>query len=90
GELRYRLLAYLLSASFKDCSLIVRMPPPSQRSAQEGNREPAEGATVTVIDLDVKPLARLAKWAQLDAEIVDAYRAAGGVSRACVDAHAHA
>ncbi|KAI0827605.1 hypothetical protein BC628DRAFT_1418238 [Trametes gibbosa] len=33
-------------------------------------------ATVTVIDLDVKGVDRLAKWAALDREIVDVYRAA--------------
>ncbi|KAL7283657.1 hypothetical protein ACG7TL_003093 [Trametes sanguinea] len=91
-ELRYALLAYLLSASFKDCSLIVRMPPPASSSPSPSPSPTraaaaAEEATVTVIDLDVKPLARLAKWAQLDAEIVDAYRAVGE-PRACVDARA--
>ncbi|KAM5531738.1 hypothetical protein V8D89_014587 [Ganoderma adspersum] len=70
-ELRYRLLAYLLSASFKDCSLILRM-------------RPEQAATITVIDLDVKGIDRLAKWAKLDREIVDAYR--GVVApRECVD-----
>ncbi|KAI8989753.1 inositol-pentakisphosphate 2-kinase [Trametes punicea] len=96
AELRYRLLAYLLSASFKDCSIIIRMPPPSPPSpSPSSSSAPAFGtpqeavpgaevrktaataratATVTVIDLDVKPVSRLAKWAQLDREIVDAYR----------------
>ncbi|KAI1794669.1 inositol-pentakisphosphate 2-kinase [Ganoderma leucocontextum] len=69
-ELRYRMHAYLLSASFKDCSLILRM-----RSEQAG--------TITVIDLDVKGIDRLAKWAKLDREIVDAYR--GVVQGDCVD-----
>lgn len=69
--MRYRLLAYLLSASFKDCSLILRM-------------RPEQAATITVIDLDVKGIDRLAKWAKLDREIVDAYR--GVVApRVCVD-----
>ncbi|KAH9901480.1 inositol-pentakisphosphate 2-kinase [Cubamyces lactineus] len=83
AELRYRILAYLLSASFKDCSIILRLPPLSSNAPKGDN---AEG-TVTVIDLDVKSIGRLAKWAALDAEIVDAYR---GVAhpRACVDAHA--
>ncbi|KAI0664711.1 inositol-pentakisphosphate 2-kinase [Cubamyces menziesii] len=82
AELRYRILAYLLSASFKDCSIILRLPPRSQSQPQP---EGAPAGTVTVIDLDVKRIGRLAKWAALDAEIVDAYR---GVAqpRVCVDA----
>ena len=75
-ELRYRLQAYLLSASFKDCSVILRMKP---------GQAPGQG-TITVIDLDVKSVDRLAKWAKLDREIVDAYR--GIPLRDCVDAGA--
>ncbi|RDX56425.1 inositol-pentakisphosphate 2-kinase [Lentinus brumalis] len=75
-ELRYRLAAYLLSASFKDCSVILRMPPRSEGAEHTG--------TVTVIDLDVKSIDRLSKWAKLDNEIVNAYR--GIVPRDCVDA----
>ena len=75
-ELRYRLQAYLLSASFKDCSVILRMKP---------GQAPGQG-TITVIDLDVKSVDRLAKWAKLDREIVDAYR--GIPPRDCVDAGA--
>ncbi|OSD08524.1 hypothetical protein PYCCODRAFT_1441388 [Trametes coccinea BRFM310] len=85
-ELRDALLGYLLSASFKDCSLIVRMPPASPSPSCPSSSSPST-ATVTVIDLDVKPLARLSKWAQLDAEIVHAYRAVRE-PRACVDARA--
>ena len=75
-ELRYRLQAYLLSASFKGCSVILRMKP---------GQAPGQG-TITVIDLDVKSVDRLAKWAKLDREIVDAYR--GIPPRDCVDAGA--
>ncbi|KAI0362474.1 hypothetical protein OH77DRAFT_57725 [Trametes cingulata] len=78
-ELAYRVVAFLLAAAFKDCSVMVRFRP-------EGE---ADGAvrfetTVTVIDLDVKSVDRLAKWAQQDREIVEAYR---GVPepRVCVD-----
>ncbi|RPD80396.1 hypothetical protein L226DRAFT_500870 [Lentinus tigrinus ALCF2SS1-7] len=77
-ELRYRLAAYLLSASFKDCSIILRMRPRSEGT------EPA--GTVTVIDLDVKSIGRLSKWEKLDREIVDAYR--GIAPRDCVDSSA--
>ncbi|KAI0748504.1 inositol-pentakisphosphate 2-kinase [Daedaleopsis nitida] len=74
-ELRYRMAAYLLSASFKDCSIILRMRP-GQRGA------------VTVIDLDVKSIDRLSKWAKLDKEIVDAYK--DMPPRNCVDSWASA
>ncbi|EIW60279.1 inositol-pentakisphosphate 2-kinase [Trametes versicolor FP-101664 SS1] len=79
-ELHYRVAAYLLGASFKDCSIILRMPPRAAADAGVG-----EKGTVTVIDLDVKGVDRLPKWAALDREIVDAYR--GVVPRECVDAH---
>lgn len=64
ANLRYYCLAYLLSASFKDCSLIIQVP------------ESGKGS-ITVIDLDVKPIDRLNKWEKLDKRIVDAYTQAG-------------
>ncbi|KAH9857225.1 inositol-pentakisphosphate 2-kinase [Lenzites betulinus] len=94
-ELRYRALAHLLGASFKDCSLMIRLPPSSSDAAAQEEVEKKATATVTVIDLDVKGVDRLAKWAALDREIVDAYRAAtagageaeaGEGPRRCVDA----
>ncbi|KAF7317203.1 Inositol-pentakisphosphate 2-kinase [Mycena chlorophos] len=67
---RYHTLAYLLSATFKDCSLIVRI---------------SEG-TATLIDLDVKSLTRLRKWEKMDREIVEAYMKVPVVERKhCVD-----
>jgi inositol-pentakisphosphate 2-kinase len=63
ANLRYYCLAYLLSASFKDCSIILRVP-------EEGKN------SITVIDLDVKPIDRLRKWEQLDQQIVEAYKQA--------------
>ncbi|KAJ7137800.1 inositol-pentakisphosphate 2-kinase-domain-containing protein [Mycena epipterygia] len=57
AHLRYHVLAYLLSAAFKDCSVIVRVP----------------DGTATVIDLDPKSVDRLHNWERLDKEIVTAY-----------------
>ncbi|KAJ7172035.1 inositol-pentakisphosphate 2-kinase [Mycena filopes] len=57
AHLRYHVLAYLLSATFKDCSILVRVP----------------AGTATVIDLDPKGVDRLRKWEQLDKEIVAHY-----------------
>ncbi|KAJ6531190.1 inositol-pentakisphosphate 2-kinase [Mycena capillaripes] len=59
AHLRYHVLAYLLSATFKDCSVIVRVP----------------DGTATVIDLDPKSVDRLRKWERMDKEIVSAYAA---------------
>jgi inositol-pentakisphosphate 2-kinase len=59
AHLRYHVLAYLLSATFKDCSVIVRVP----------------DGTATVIDLDPKSVDRLRKWERMDKDIVEAYGA---------------
>ncbi|GLB34803.1 putative phosphorylates Ins(1,3,4,5,6)P5 at position 2 to form Ins(1,2,3,4,5,6)P6 (InsP6 or phytate) [Lyophyllum shimeji] len=78
-NLRYYLLAYLLSATFKDCSIIVRLhrlrpTPPNEVKPEQ----------VTVIDLDPKSMARLRKWERLDQEIVQAYLTAEN-RKVCID-----
>lgn len=83
-NLRYYLLAYLLSATFKDCSIMVRLDPiqplgPSAKVAVKPEH-------VTVIDLDPKSMARLRKWEKLDQEIVHAYLATDE-RKVCVDGH---
>lgn len=79
--LRYYLLAYLLSATFKDCSIIIRMDPLRPIVPQSTQVRPER---VTVIDLDPKSMDRLRKWEKLDKEIVQAYL---GVEerKVCVD-----
>ncbi|KAJ6502037.1 inositol-pentakisphosphate 2-kinase [Mycena sanguinolenta] len=73
AHLRYHVLAHLLSATFKDCSVIVRVP----------------DGTATLIDLDPKSIGRLRKWECLDQEIVAAYAAVPMQERkVCVDAGA--
>lgn len=67
-ELRYHLLAYLMSATFKDCSVILRLPPPGSDAE----------ATITAIDLDPKSVERLKKWEELDRDIVLAYNSHKG------------
>ncbi|KAF7337935.1 Inositol-pentakisphosphate 2-kinase [Mycena venus] len=70
AHLRYHVLAYLLSATFKDCSVIVRVP----------------DGTATVIDLDPKSVDRLRKWEEMDKEIVAAYAGVPVADRkVCVD-----
>lgn len=69
--IHYYRLAYILSASFKDCSVIINL--------NDGAHHP-----VTLIDLDPKSSKKLGKWEELDRTIVKAFR---GVERApCVDA----
>ncbi|EMD38175.1 hypothetical protein CERSUDRAFT_152861 [Gelatoporia subvermispora B] len=80
-ELRYHTLAYLLSATFKDCSLMIRLPCATALATH--NHIP--DASIYLIDLDVKSISRLAKWKQLDRYIVESYMQTGDTRR-CVDA----
>jgi inositol-pentakisphosphate 2-kinase len=59
SQKRYHLLAYLLSATFKDCSIIIR-----------GHEDDVRSAAVTIIDLDSKSLGRMGKWESLDRDVV--------------------
>ena len=59
SQKRYHLLAYLLSATFKDCSVIIR-----------GHEDNVGSATATIIDLDSKSLGRMGKWEKLDRDVV--------------------
>ncbi|KAG9018146.1 Inositol-pentakisphosphate 2-kinase [Tulasnella sp. 427] len=74
ARLRYYLLAYLMSATFKDCSVILRFAPD-------------EKPTITAIDLDPKSVDRLAKWEKMDNEIVGCFVESGDKSKPpCIDA----
>ena len=64
-QLRLRLMAFLLSATFKDCSVFL-----SLRPSPAGTTE----AIVKVIDLDSKPMSRLPKYLKADQEIVQSFR----------------
>jgi len=76
-DLRYYMLSYLLSATFKDCSVIIRLP----------GRSSTDAPTITAIDLDPKSVARLSKWEELDKGIVDSYIKSGDTSAPpCIDA----
>ena len=50
SQKRYHLLAYLLSATFKDCSIIIR-----------GHEDNIKSASVTIIDLDSKSSGKIEK-----------------------------
>lgn len=66
-SLRQRLIAYALSAIFKDCSIFVKAvlsPSPSGDLVLD-----KEKSTVKLIDLDLKPMSSLRKWTDLDEKI---------------------
>jgi inositol-pentakisphosphate 2-kinase len=64
--LRQATLAFLLSATFKDCSIMLRCLPGQETDT-------AWRLEVRLIDLDPKPLARLAHYEALDREIVECF-----------------
>ncbi|KAI6045591.1 inositol-pentakisphosphate 2-kinase [Pisolithus marmoratus] len=73
-NIRHYLISYLLSASFKDCSIILRF-------SQSDQSLPA-AHSVSIIDLDLKPTNKLGEWEELDRRIVEGYRA-GGQQKRC-------
>ncbi|KIL69866.1 hypothetical protein M378DRAFT_184241 [Amanita muscaria Koide BX008] len=77
--LRYHLLAYLLSATFKDCSLIIRL---NHLDSESGNGVQLD--RVSVIDLDKKSMTRIKQWERLDREIVEDYMKLG-YQKICVE-----
>lgn len=64
SNLRYHILSYVLSATFKDCSLIIPL-----------NNYPADSESngIKVIDLDIKSVDRIPGWLKLDQKIVKEY-----------------
>ena len=65
-NLRYYLLAYLLSATFKDCSIIVRLD-------LLQTTEETSPCSVYVVDLDSKRMDKLKGWEELDLKIASSY-----------------
>jgi inositol-pentakisphosphate 2-kinase len=75
SNLHYHMLAYTLSATFKDCSLIIPL------HCDEVNPE-----SIKVIDLDIKSLNRIPAWLKLDEKIVKEYiKLEIGMRKRCVD-----
>lgn len=64
-ELRQRIIAFALSATFKDCSITIRLPVGG-----------SEKYKVKLIDLDLKPVKKFWYWWQLDRDIL---RASDGI-----------
>jgi len=72
AHLQFYRLAYLLSATFKDCSIMINL----DDALVEGR--------VAIIDLDPKPPKKFAKWEALDRRIVLEYECEDP-HRRCVD-----
>jgi inositol-pentakisphosphate 2-kinase len=64
SNLHYHQLAYILSATFKDCSLIIPLDPSEENPKLE---------SIRVIDLDIKGVNRISGWLALDKVIVKEY-----------------
>ena len=73
-NLHYYTMAYLLSGTFKDCSLIFKI-------GRAGGRP----STVTVIDMDTKSVTKMKKWADLDKDIAMAFTSEDDDGRRCVE-----
>ena len=65
-NLRYYLLAQLLSGTFKDCSIIIRLD-------FLGSTQEIRPGSVSVIDLDPKRMDKLKGWEELDMKIASTY-----------------
>lgn len=68
---RQALLGHLLSATFKDCSLFLRLTP----------RDADLDVTLHVIDVDAKPVGKLRHWAELEERIERAWEEWSGAER---------
>jgi inositol-pentakisphosphate 2-kinase len=81
ARLRFYILCYLMSATFKDCSVILRL-------------DSGMPDSITAIDLDPKAIDRLKKWEAQDREIVLGFKeglASGEITQApCTDAKVEA
>ncbi|WVQ96629.1 hypothetical protein IAU59_003734 [Kwoniella sp. CBS 9459] len=65
--LRQRLIAYALSAIFKDCSVFVKI---TLAKLDSGAWEALKGSEkVKIVDLDLKPIQNMSRWYERDLEI---------------------
>lgn len=82
--LRTYIIAYLLSASFKDCSMIITInqheaPTKSPRpTKEEEDRNPTKQESkreikAFLVDVDVKSITRLKRYAKLDRDLVESF-----------------
>ncbi|KAG8690934.1 Inositol-pentakisphosphate 2-kinase, partial [Ceratobasidium sp. 423] len=83
-DLRYWLTSYLMSATFKDCSVMLRFPPGnvSPDWTFDNPERNVDRPLMTAIDLDPKSMRRLQKWFDMDHDIVKNYAQAVEEGRA--------
>ncbi|KAJ3922340.1 inositol-pentakisphosphate 2-kinase [Lentinula edodes] len=82
-QLRYNILSYLLSATFKDCSMMIMLPGLLHESLPTS----LFPSRITLIDLDPKRVERLQKWLEQDRNIMQEYIVSSQTKSAkrCVD-----
>lgn len=68
-KLRYHILSYLLSATFKDCSIMIMLP------GLLNQNFPASSfpSRIVLVDLGPKPVRRLQKWLDQDRDVMQGY-----------------
>lgn len=82
-QLRYNILSYLLSATFKDCSMMIMLPGLLHESLPTS----LFPSRITLIDLDPKRVERLQKWLEQDRNIMQEYTVSSQTKseKRCVD-----
>jgi len=81
SSIRNLVIAYLLSASFKDCSIMIKISqdPPSELSSERK-------LEAYLVDVDFKSIKRLIRYANLDRDLVrnfESFRDKGGRIESC-------
>lgn len=68
-KLRYNILSYLLSATFKDCSIMIMLPGLLNQNIPASSFP----SRIVLVDLGPKPVRRLQKWLDQDRDIMQGY-----------------
>lgn len=88
-SLRTLVIAYLLSASFKDCSMMITIKQQQdEQSEDDSSKKKHAEKTIEafLVDVDVKSITRLARYAKLDRDLVlsfQSFQAQGGNMDLC-------
>ncbi|EPQ30899.1 uncharacterized protein PFL1_01797 [Pseudozyma flocculosa PF-1] len=76
AELRRATLRFLVASTFKDCSIMLRIVQPRGVDTADVDAGPASREVeIKLIDLDMKPIGKLAKFLQTDEEVIEKFRA---------------
>jgi inositol-pentakisphosphate 2-kinase len=86
-DVRHHVLAALLAGTFKDCSLLVRVPLAATATATTTSS--SDPPPIALVDLDPKRPGKLPRWAALDERLAAAYSLLPPEERkTCVDGRA--